>query len=74
MSITYRMEIDSSDIEGLSDGDLSIMLEYLSNTLKTVKEEVFDMKVGNWRIYAEREGLNIWTIYRIEEDGVTTKV
>ena len=74
MSITYRMEIDSSDIGGLSDGDLSIMLEYLSNTLKTVKEEVFDMKIGDWRIYAEREGLNIWTIYRIEEDGVTTKV
>ena len=74
MSITYKMEVDDSDLEAFQGNELTIMLGYISNTIPSIKEDVFDMKFGSHRVYLEREGLNLWTIYRIEKDEDTIKV
>jgi len=74
MSITYKMEVDDSDLEAFQGNELTIMLDYISNTIPSIKEDVFDMKFGSHRVYLEREGLNLWTIYRIEKDEDTIKV
>lgn len=74
MSITYKMEVEQEVLDELPGNDLTIMLDYISNTLPSVKEDVFDMKFGSHRVYLEREGINLWTIYRIEKDENTTKV
>lgn len=74
MSITYKMEVDDSDLDAFQGNELTIMLDYISNTIPSIKEDVFDMKFGSHRVYLEREGLNLWTIYRIEKDEDTIKV
>lgn len=74
MSIMYKMEVDDSDLESFQGNDLDIMLNYITNTIPSIKEDVFDMKFGSHRIYLEREGINLWTIYRIEKDEGTIKV
>ena len=64
-------QIDN-DMEG---NEFSLMLEYMTNSLRGVQEDVFDLRFHSKRIYAEREG-NVWRIYRIENitDEDTTKV
>lgn len=74
MSVQFRMEVDQSTLDELPGNELNLMLEYLANGVRGVQEDAFDMKVGTHRVYLEREGLNLWTIYRIEEDANTVKV
>jgi len=55
----YKMEVDDSDLESFQGNDLDIMLNYITNTIPSIKEDVFDMKFGSHRIYLEREGINL---------------
>lgn len=73
--IRFKMEVDNSLLEELPGNDLNIIMEYLTNILPSVEEDVYDMKVGRHRVYVERETKDLWTIYRIEknEDTVTIK-
>lgn len=74
MSVTFRIDLSDEAIEELPGNDLSIMLEYLSSSVARCKEDVYNTKFGKYRVFTEREGENLWTIYRIEEDESTTKV
>jgi hypothetical protein len=68
------MELSQEDLEKLPGNDLNILMDYLGNTLPSIKEDVFDMKIGENRVYVEREGEDLWTIYRLEKDDNTIKV
>lgn len=67
------MEINNSLLEELPGNDLNIMLEYLTNSLPSIQEDVYDMKIGKYKVYLERESKEVWSIYRIERNEDTIK-
>lgn len=74
MSITYRMEVDQDLLDDMPGNGVTMMLDQITNNLRGYNEDTFDMKYGDYRVYLEREGETIWTIYRIEKDANTIKV